>query len=71
MKFQNVNIATAQIEGLAKSPYYFEHHCYYAWDIMFRNSSTLIFNNIPFIKVGDTEEEGNIFCNQIKEPMTF
>lgn len=67
MKFQNVNIATAQIDGLAKSPYYFEHHCYYAWDIMFRNSSTLIFYNIPFIKVGDTEEEGNIFCNQIKE----
>lgn len=67
MKFQNVNIATAQIDGLAKSPYYFEHHCYYAWDIMFRNSSTFAFNNLPFIKVGNTEEEGKLFCNQLKE----
>ena len=67
MKFKDVNIATAHIYGLCKPPYYAENFDYYAWDIMFDNSSTLIFYNIPFIKVGDTEEEGNIFCNQIKE----
>ena len=51
MKFQKVNIATARIKGLKKPPYYFDHHCYYAWDI----------------KVGNTEEEGEVFCNQFKE----
>lgn len=67
MKFQKVNIATARIKGLKKSPYYFDHHCYYAWDIMFEDTSTLFFYNLPFIKVGNTEEEGEVFCNQLKE----
>ena len=67
MKFQEINIATARIEGLTKSPYYFDHHCYYAWDIMFSDTSTSSFHNLPFIKVGDTEEEGNTFCNQLKK----
>lgn len=67
MKFQEVNIATARIEGLKKAPYYFDHHCYFAWNIMFSDTSTLGFTNLPFIKVGDTEEEGVVFCNQLKE----
>ena len=67
MKFQKVNIATARIKGLKKPPYYFDHHCYYAWDIMFEDTSTLFFYNLPFIKVGNTEEEGEVFCNQLKE----
>ena len=67
MKFQRVNIATARIKGLKNSPYYFEPHCYYAWDIIFEDTSTLFFNNLPFIKVGNTEEEGKVFCNQLKE----
>lgn len=67
MKFQEVNIATARIKGLEKPPYYFEHHCYYVWDIMFEDTSTFSFRNLPFIKVGDTKEEGEIFCNQLKE----
>lgn len=67
MKFQKVNIATARIKGLKKPPYYFDHRGYYAWDIMFEDTSTLLFNNIPFIYVGNTEEEAEIFCNQLKE----
>lgn len=67
MKFQKVNIATARIKGLEKPPYYSEHYCYYVWDIMFEDTSTLSFRNLPFIKVGDTKEEGEIFCNQLKE----
>lgn len=67
MKFQKVNIATARIEGLTKPSYYFEPHCYYAWDLMFSDTSTLMFHNLSFIKVGYTEEEGEIFCNQLKE----
>lgn len=67
MKCQEINIATARIEGLTKSPYYFDHHCFYAWDVLFSHTSTLLFKNLPYIKVGDTEQEGEIFCNQLKE----
>jgi len=67
MKFEKVNIATARINGLTKAPYYFEHHDYYAWEIMFSDTSTFAFHNLPFIKVGDTQEEGEVFCNQLKE----
>ncbi len=67
MKCQEINIATGRIEGLSKPPYYFDHHCFYAWSITFSDTSTFFFNNLPFIKLGDTEEEGEIFCNQIKE----
>ena len=59
MKFQKVNIATARIKGLEKPPYYFDHYCYYAWNIMFEGTSTLFFNNLTFIKVGNTEEGEN------------
>ena len=34
---------------------------------MFQDTSTFAFHNLPFIKVGDTEEECKIFCNQLKE----
>ena len=67
MKCQEINIATARINGLTKPPYYFDHRCFYAWNITFLDASILSFRNLPFIKVGDTEEEGEIFCNQLKE----
>lgn len=67
MKFQEINIATARIDGLTKPPYYFEHCCFWAWGIMFSDTPTSEFYNLPFIKVGETEEEARIFCNQIKE----
>lgn len=67
MKFQKVNIATARIKGLEKAPYYFEHHCHYTWDIMLEDVSTLLVYNLPFINVGNNEEKGKIFCDQIKE----
>ena len=66
MKFQEVNIATARIEGLKKAPYYFDHRCYFVWDIMFSDISTIEFYNLQCIKVGDTEEEGKLFCEQLK-----
>ena len=67
MEFKKVSIATARIKGLRKPTYYVSHYCYYAWDIMFEDTSTLFFNNLPFIKVGNTEEEAEIFCNQLKK----
>ena len=66
MKCQGINIATARIHGLNRPPYYFDHKCFYAWGIDFSDSSTLFFNNLPVIKVGDTKEQGEIYCNQLK-----
>ena len=52
-----INVATARITGLAKPFYYFEHRDSYVFDIMFEDTSTLMFKNLPFIEVGETEEE--------------
>jgi len=67
MECQELNIATARIEGLTKPPYYFDHRCYYAWSISFSNTSNIFFRNLSFIKAGDTEEEAKTFCNMLKE----
>ncbi len=56
MEFLNVSVATARITGLKKKPYYFEHKCYYAMDIMFQDASTIWVHNIPNINLGDNEE---------------
>ncbi len=65
MKVQEVNFATARIKGLTNQPYYFEHRCFYAWNI--KLETTLEFNDILIVNVGQTEEGGKIFCNQLKE----
>lgn len=67
MKCQEINIATARIEGLTEQPRYFDHRCYYVWSITFSKTSTLKFNHLPLIRVGETEEEGKKICNQFKE----
>lgn len=67
MKCKKTCFATARINGLTSSPYYFEHRCFFAWDIMFSDASITTFNHLLLIKVGDTEEEAVEFCNQLKE----
>lgn len=67
MEPEKIGIATAQINGLAEAPYYFDEKCYFAWDIMFTEPSTIFLNNIPFINVGRDEEQAEALCNQIKE----
>ena len=64
MKCQEINIATARIKELTKMRYYSNHRYFYTWSITFSHPSTLIFNNLPFIKVGDTEVEGEIFFKE-------
>ena len=63
----NVSIATARINGLNKSPYYFKQGEFYAVDITFTDSSTLLFDNMPYIKVGKTREEANNFWSKMKK----
>lgn len=48
MKFQNVNITTPRIEGLTKPPFYFDHNCFYACNIMFKNTSMMAINLVLF-----------------------
>lgn len=66
-KQYKVNKATARINGLTKEPYYWEHHGYYTWDVLFSDTSTLFLENITFIKMGCTKEEAESFWNEIKE----
>ncbi len=67
MKNENLSIATAKISGLESSPYYFNSKCYWAWNIMFNKSSSLLFNNLPFIYLTkDSEEEAIKCCNELK-----
>ena len=63
MKAQDVNFATARIKGLTDQPYYFEQCCFYAWNI--KIETTLKFNDILIINVGQTEEEGKISCKLV------
>lgn len=62
-----VSIATTRIKGLNRSPYYFKRCDFYAVDILFTESSTLFFDNLPFIKVGDTREEAKTFWSKLRK----
>ena len=66
MTFKDVNITTARIEGLEKEPYYFEHKCYWAWDIIFSTPNTFAVKNLTWIKMGDDSKEADKFCNMLK-----
>ena len=61
----NMNIGTARITGLTKPFYYVEHRRCYAWDIMFKDTSTLMFNNIPYIKLDESEGQAKFKHAQI------
>lgn len=68
MQFRRIVIATAEIKGLDKEPYYFNHHCYWAWSIMFENPSSLLaFRNLPVIYLACEEKEANEVCKQFKK----
>ena len=70
MKFRRIVIATAKIKGLEKDPYWFEHHCYWAWSLMFENPSSLLaFRNLPVIYLAYDEKEANEVCRQYKNAL--
>lgn len=62
----NIGIATAHMRALSKYPFYFGVRGYYAWSIMFYNTSTFKFHNLPFVKVGDTRQEAEATCQKFK-----
>ena len=67
MQFRRIVIATAEIKGLNKGPYYFNHHCFWAWSLMFENPSSLLaFRNLPVIYLAYDEKEANEVCRQFK-----
>lgn len=67
MKTKKVCIGTARIHGLKDDLYYFNAKCYYAWNIMFSETSTLKFHNLPWIYLNeDSEEEAEKKLKEIK-----
>ena len=59
MKFMEICIARAKITGLNEKPFYFEHRVDWRLNIMFEETSTLLFHNVAFIPMGYSEEEAN------------
>ena len=59
MKFVEICIARAKITGLNKKPFYFEHRVDWRLNIMFEETSTLLFHNLAFIPMEYSEEEAN------------
>lgn len=58
-------IATANIR--ITNLYWFCHHCYHAFDIIFDNPSSIFLNNIIAIAAGHDEEESEQFLNSVKQ----
>lgn len=67
MKTKKLCIGTGRIQGLKNGIYYFNAKCYYAFDIMFSETSTLRFKNLPYIPLSyDSEEAAENEFQRIK-----
>lgn len=66
MRIRHIHLAIVKINGLNSEPYYFSHWCFYAWNIMFSDAPVFALDNMSYIKVGDTPDEAEKFCNKIK-----
>ena len=64
MRFKEVGISTARIKGLKEEPYWFEHHCFWAWGINFEEASYLGFLNLSTIYLDEEEEKAEDVCNK-------
>lgn len=62
-----VSEATARMNALSTPPVYWSHKCYYVWNIILEDTSTLIFHHPSFLKMGDTSEEAVEYCNKVKD----
>ncbi len=68
MKFKRIVIATAKIEGVEKEPYWFDHHCYWAWSLRFTEASNIFaFYNKPVITLSKDKDEAWKICDKWKK----
>ena len=61
----NLCIATADLHF--SDLYWFEKHCYYAFDLTFENTSTILFNNLSFLNAGFDHDSAEYFLNAVKK----
>lgn len=61
----NLCIATATLHF--SDIYWFNKHCYHAFDITFENSSTVFFNNLMFLNAGFDQDSAEDFLKAVKE----
>lgn len=67
MTLNKIGFTTGRIHGLTKDPYYNKEKLQFFWDITFSNISTVTrLENLTAIKVGNTKEEAEEFCNELK-----
>jgi len=65
MEFNDIHVATARIHF--SDIYYFQHKCFYAFDITFDNTSTILFDHLAFIPAGADEELAEEFLTAVKQ----
>lgn len=56
MKTEKIGIAIARINGLKNTPYYFDAKCFWACDILFFDTSSLKFTNLPWIWLSENSK---------------
>lgn len=66
MKFKEVGISTARIKGLKEEPYWFEHHCFWAWGINFEETSYLGVLNLSNIYLAEEQDKAKEACDKFK-----
>lgn len=59
MKKNTIGIACATIKRLNERPYYFDHKCFWVWDILLENQPLFTFDRLYSAYMGDTETEAN------------
>lgn len=59
MEKNTIGIACATIKRLNNHPHYFDHKCFWTWDILFENQPLLTFDRLYSAYMGDTEDEAN------------
>ena len=57
MEKNTIGITIATIKGLNDKVYYFDHKCYWAWDIKFTDYPLFTFDNLCWLYMGDTQDE--------------
>ena len=62
----HLGIAKARISGIDNEPTYFDHRCFWKIDIIFKKTSTLLFNHLNNIYMGDNFKEAKKYFENFK-----
>ncbi len=70
MSKRKLALTSATLKGFDKPYYYWDHHCYYCWDIRFEDPGTFGLDNLCWIKMGNTKKEAAKYFKGLKERLS-